>query len=99
MLKPLFSLRTTVWPLATPLQMLDQTVPNVAFDLTVGTCQGRRETEPFSAVLGGAREPGRSLPIRPPAAAVRVPLAGMRYVLYKSFKIGPTYFPSNRVPD
>src|SRR6516162_5823056 len=37
MLKPLFSLRTTVWPLAAPLQMLDQTVPNVAFDLTVGT--------------------------------------------------------------
>src|SRR3954470_18788151 len=36
MLKPLFSLRTTVWPLAAPLQMLDQTVPNVTFDLTVG---------------------------------------------------------------
>src|SRR5215472_897240 len=37
MLKPLFSLRTTVWPLAASLQMLDQTVPNVALDLTVGT--------------------------------------------------------------
>src|SRR6516225_6850433 len=37
MLKPLFSLRTMVWPLAAPLRVLDQTVPNVAFDLTVGT--------------------------------------------------------------
>jgi len=35
-LQPLFSLRKTVWPLAASWQMLDETVPNVALDLTVG---------------------------------------------------------------
>jgi hypothetical protein len=37
MLEPLFALRTTIWPLATWLQMLNQTVPNIAFDLTVSS--------------------------------------------------------------
>src|ERR1700676_2543932 len=36
MLQPWFSLRRTVWPLAASLQMRDQTIPNIAFDLTVG---------------------------------------------------------------
>src|ERR1700730_12487674 len=36
MLQPWFSLRRTIWPLAASLQMLNQTVPNIAFDLTVG---------------------------------------------------------------
>jgi hypothetical protein len=37
MLQPLFPLRETIRSLAPPLQMPEQTVPNVAFDLTVGT--------------------------------------------------------------
>ena len=37
MLQPLFSFRETVRSLASSLQMSEQTVPNVAFDLTVGT--------------------------------------------------------------
>jgi hypothetical protein len=36
-LQPSLSLRRTVWPLAASLQMSDQTVPNVAFDLAENT--------------------------------------------------------------
>src|SRR5215471_9963239 len=34
-LQPLLSLRRAIWPLAAAFQVLDQTVQNVAFDLTV----------------------------------------------------------------
>src|SRR5690349_19023360 len=34
--QPRYSRRRTVWPLAAPLQMPDQTALNIAFDLTVG---------------------------------------------------------------
>src|SRR6185436_920005 len=35
MLQPWCPLWRTIWPLAASLQMLDQTVPNIAFDLAV----------------------------------------------------------------